>query len=93
MRTLLSPAPAYPVMIVENDVFIPDFQVTLRNVDFNGAVEFIHSNLRQRKLDNAYYPFPSSPHSVQAYLPEGVLMMAPTEGWDNPGPLAQEEEE
>ncbi len=93
MRTIFSPAEGYPIAIIDNHVHIPDFQMVIEGGDFAEAVEAIHVNLRNRKLNNHYFPFPSSIDSIVKAFPEAAVMTAPTIGWENPGPLAPIEEE
>lgn len=93
MRTLTSPPEGYPVALLGDTVHIPDFSHAMERASFPEAVAYIRSNLRHRKLENHYFPFASSVESVERLFPGASILIAPTHGWDNPGPLADTDEE
>jgi hypothetical protein len=87
------PPTAYPVALVDDVVYIPDFRHSIPACTFQDVKQYIHADLRRRRLERQAQPFASSPASVLKMYPKAVIIIIPTEGWENPGPLAVEAEE
>lgn len=93
MRTLLLPPEGYPIALVGENIHVLDFCRVMEGATFPEAVAYIHADLRRRRTEGHYFPFASSTESVEKVFPGSSILIAPTHGWDNPGPLADTEEE
>lgn len=93
MHTDWHPPTSYPVALVNDVVYIPDFQHKMTVSTARDVENYIHADLRRRKLERHAMPFASSPSSLIKMYPDADIIIIPTEGWENPGPLAVEAEE
>lgn len=93
MHTDWQPPLAYPVALLDGMVYIPDFQHSMKDVSVSEVTTYIHADLRRRRLERQAQPFASTPASLVKMYPDADIIIIPTLGWENPGPLAAEPEE
>ncbi len=93
MHTDWQPPHSYPVALLDGVIYVPDFQHSMKDVSVSDVAAYIHADLRHRKLKKMAQPFASSPASVLKMHPGADIIIIPTLGWENPGPLAVEPEE
>lgn len=84
-----TPPAAYPVALMRGRIQVPDFQTYIPGDDLLIAEAWIKKDLRNRRLNDHYFPFASSVRSVEDKHPEATVLMISTEGWENPGPLIE----
>lgn len=93
MHTDWQPPISYPVALVGDVVYIPDFRHQMPGANAADVSTYIHADLRRRKLAKHAQPFASSPESIAKMYPGADVIIISTDGWENPGPLAVEPEE
>lgn len=93
MHTTWLPPKSYPVALLGDVVYIPDFKHQMPAVPLEDVSAYIRADLRRRRLAKHAMPFASSITSIHRTYPDADVLIISTEGWENPGPLAVEPEE